>query len=468
MQAVKKCFSRLFGEREEEAGFAVRFSNRALAALILPLIAEQFLGLLMGAMDTIMVSSLGDACVSGVSLIDMIFILFFNILSALATGGAVVASRKIGAKEPEQACRSAAALMFITLAAAMLLWGLTAVWDVRLIRLLYGSIEDDVMQAAATYMRTIAVSFPAVALYSSAAALYRSMGNSRITMLASSAANVLNVAGNALCIYVLKWGVFGAALATVVSRFALAVFFLVKIGSKKLEIHLDYRRLFRELPDRQLSRSILSVGLPGSLESGTFQLGRILVLSIISTFGTVQITANAVANNIDSLGVTPGFAVQLAVITVVGQCYGAGDRRAVKYYTSKLMRLSWAIFFVYDMLLFAAMPLLLVLYKVSEEARGLAVILIFIHNGMAIPLWTPSFVLPNAMKAVGDAKYVMVFAVLSMFLFRVGLSKIFSLFGWGAIGVWIAMVADWIARIVCFVLRWRKWCRGETGETRLP
>ncbi len=463
MRTIRSVLQKLFGEREEEQSFALRFSNKDLAALILPLIAEQFLGVLMGAMDTMMVSSLGDASVSGVSLIDQIYVLFFSVLSALATGGAVVASRKIGAKKPREACRSALSLMFISLTASLLLLILVSVADVRLIRLLYGTIEPEVMDAAAVYMRTIAISFPAVGIYGAASALFRSMGNSRITMLASSAANLLNIAGNALCIFVLHWGVFGAALATVISRFVLAVFFLIRIKRPDQDIHFDFFQLFREKPDKKLARSILSVGLPGSLESGTFQLGRILVLSIISTFGTVQITANAVAGNIDNLGVMPGFAFQLAMITVVGQCLGAGDKKAVRYYTAKLLRLCWALFLVYDtILLFAALPTLLTLYKVSPDARDLAVKLIFIHNGIGIFLWTPGFVLPNALKAVGEARYVMIVAVLSMFIFRVGLSKILAGYGWGALGVWWAMIADWIIRITFFVLRWRKWCREKS------
>jgi len=207
----------------------------------------------------------------------------------------------------------------------------------------------------------------------------------------------------------------------------------------------------------ELTKNILSVGLPSSLESGTFQLGRILVLSIISTFGTAQITANAVANDIDSLGVMTGFAFSLAIVTVIGQCYGAGDARAVKYYTSKLIRLSILTSAVFNAFLLIILPLLLSFYSVSDEARNLAIILILIHNLCSVAMWTHSFVLPNAMKAVGDAKFVMICAVLSMFICRVGMSYILGIrFGLGALGVWISMIVDWIVRITCFMVRWKK------------
>ena len=453
---MKSLLARAFGENPVEDSFAVRFSNKTLYALLLPLIVEQFLSVFMGIMDTVMVSSLGDAAVSGVSLVDMIFILFINIFSSMATGGAVVASRCIGAKNPEDASRAARSVLLISLAASLLMLGVVAVADTRLLRLLYGQIEDDVMAACTVYMRTTMISFPFIALYSACTALFRSIGNSKISMVASTAANLLNVAGNAFTIFVLRWGVFGAALSTVVSRFLLMLYFLVKIADRKLPIHVDYKALFTEKPDAASVKSILSVGLPGSLESGTFQLGRILVLSIISTFGTAQIAANAVANNIDTFGVMTGFAFNLAIITVVGQCVGAEDWRAVRYYTDKMIRMSYASFVLFNAVLFSSLPLLLKLYQVSPEARSLAVILIAIHNGMGILLWTPSFVLPNAMKAAGDARFVMVVAVLSMFIFRVGFSEILGKrMGMGAVGVWCAMVVDWIVRTVVFTIRWR-------------
>ena len=460
---------RLFAERPEEDAFAVRFTNKALFALLLPLVVEQFLSILMGIMDTVMVSSLGDASVSGVSLVDMIFILFINIFNALATGGAVVASRCVGARQPENAKRAARSIVLISFAASLLMLFVVAAADTRLLRLLYGQIEDDVMSASTIYMRTTVISFPFIALYSACAALFRSVGNSKISMVASTAANLLNVAGNAFTIFVLRWGIFGAALSTVVSRFLLMAYFLWKIADRKLAVSVNYKSLFTEKPDGASVRNILSVGLPGSLESGTFQLGRILVLSIISTFGTAQIAANAVANNIDTFGVMTGFAFNLAIITVAGQCVGAGDWRAVRYYTGKLLRLSYASFVLFNAVLFAALPLLLRLYRVSPEAHDLAVILIAIHNGAAILFWTPSFVTPNAMKAAGDARFVMIVAVLSMFLFRVGFSEIIGRrMGMGAVGVWIAMVFDWIFRTAVFALRWRSILRKKESESPSP
>ncbi|MBQ9718659.1 MAG: polysaccharide biosynthesis C-terminal domain-containing protein, partial [Clostridia bacterium] len=217
-------------EKIDEREFKIQFTRRALVALIVPLIIEQILGILMGIVDTMMVSGLGDAAVSGVSLVDMLCALFINMFGALATGGAVVASRAIGAGDPDRAKRSAAGLMLICLTASLAIMIVVYAADVRLIRLLYGELEADVSQAARTYLLVSAVSFPFIALYNGAAALFRSMGNSKISMTCSIFVNVLNVAGNALCIYVLHLGVFGAALATVVGRIAACVFLMIRLG----------------------------------------------------------------------------------------------------------------------------------------------------------------------------------------------------------------------------------------------
>lgn len=457
MTKIKAIFQKWFGGNPVEDEFRIKFSQKALLALIIPLIAEQFLGMLMGIADTIMVSSLGDAAVSGVSLVDMIFILFFNVLNALATGGAIISSRAVGENNPDKARRSASCLVLIAAVSSVALMIFVYAFDKSLLRLLFGTIEDDVMSAAVTYMRITLISFPAVALYNSAAALFRAIGNSKISMITQTAVNVLNIAGNAVFIFVFKWGIAGAALATLLGRLAAAAFLLVKLADKNTPIRVDYKKLFREKPDSGLMKNILSIGVPSSLENGTFQLGKILVLSVISGFGTAQITANAVGNNMAAFGVMTGFAYSFGIVTIVGQCVGAGDWRAVKYYAAKLIRLSYLTLAVFNALLFAALPLMLSFYSVSDEARELAILLIFIHNGFAVLFWTPAFVLPNAMKAVGDAKFVMVIAILSMFIFRVGFSYILGVqLGLGAIGVWLAMIIDWIFRTICFFIRWKQ------------
>ncbi len=452
MNKIKAFFKKYFGENECEAEFKLRFSDKALWTLILPLIVEQFLGTLMGIADTVMVSSQGDAAVSGVSLVDMIFVLFFNIFSALATGGAVVASRAIGEENHEKARRSASCLLVICLAASLGLMAIVYVLDTRLLRLLFGSIENDVMSAAEIYMHTTLVSFPMVALYSAAAALFRAEGNSKISMQISVLMNIINIVGNAVCIFGLKMGVDGVAWPSVISRVVAAALILARCYQKGHALTVPKTIKL----DGKMAKRILGIGIPSAFENSLFEAGRILVVSMISTFGTVQIAANAVANNLDGMGTIPGKALGLAMITVVGRCIGAGDSEQAVYYTKKLMVWAYIAMGVFNGAILLFLPQIVSIYALSGATMQLAILLVQIHAGSGLFLWPASFVLPNALRAANDVKFTMVVSVLSMAIWRLGFSYLIGVhMGLGAIGVWIAMVVDWVCRVVCFVLRFR-------------
>ena len=434
------------------------FTGTDLRKLIFPLIIEQVLAVSVGMIDTVMISSLGESSVSGVSLVDMINVLIIYLLSALATGGAVVASQFMGAKREKDACKSAVQLLAVMLLFSGFIMGFSLILNRRILRLFFGAIEPEVMTAAVTYFRISAISYPFIGLYNCCAALFRSMGNSRVSMLVSGGANLLNVAGNALLIYVFPYGVAGAAISTAFSRFVSMAVMLVMLANKKHPIHISFRERFRF--NGGIVRKILYVGIPNSLENSLFQLGRLIVVSIIAGFGTVQIAANAVANNIDGLGCIPGQALNLAMITVVGQCVGAGDYTQARFYTRKLMKITYLITAVWDSLIMLSLPLTLRLYNLSKEATELAAVLIIIHQAFAILLWPTSFTLPNTLRAANDVKYSMIISIFSMWTFRIVFSYILGKqFQMGAIGVWIAMVLDWLFRAICFLLRYRghKW-----------
>ena len=446
------------------------FTNKDLRKLIIPLIIEQLLGISVGMFDTIMISSLGDSAVSGVSLVDMLNVLMINIFAALATGGAVICAHEIGRVKAERersgeasngfpgARASAVQLLWVLLFSSVLIAGV-AIWlRVGLLRLCFGKIEDDVMGYALIYFVISAISYPAIAIYNGLAALFRTMGNSRITMIASVLVNLLNIVGNALFIYVFKFGVAGAAWSSTLSRLFGMVMLLVIIRKKSGQIYIRFSE-FR-LPELGTIKRILRIGIPGSLENSVFQLGRILVISMIAGFGTVQVAANAVANNLDAFGCIPGQALGLATITVVGQSIGAGNFVEARKYEQKLMKVAFASMAILNIIIIATLPLSLKLYSVSDEALKLASILIILHDGFAILLWPPSFVLPNALRAAQDVKFTMVVSIFSMIFFRIFFTWIIGVrLGFGIVGVWIAMIFDWIFRGSCFTYRIRsgKW-----------
>ena len=428
------------------------FTNRQLLTLLWPLIIEQTLEILVGMADTVMVSSVGEAAISGVSLVDMINQLIITLFGALATGGAVVTSQHLGAKRPEDAARSAgqlvalSALLGVGVAAFCLL---TRTWQLRLF---FGTISDEVMQACLTYFTITALSFPFLALYNAGAAIFRSTGNSAVSMRVSVIVNAINFCGNAFCVFVLRMGVAGVAVPTLVSRAVGAVIILALAARPDYVLCITPQSVTR-LEGRTV-RSILHIGIPSAFENSLFQLGRVLVVSLSSLFGTVHISANAVANNLDAIGCIVGNAMGLAMITVIGRCVGAQDFDQTRYYTKKLLAWDYLAQGAVNVAVLLLLPQILSMYTLTPETRQLAWTLVMIHNGCAIFLWPASFVLPNALRAANDVRFTMVVATASMLVWRMGLSWILCVnMGMGAVGVWIAMIVDWVCRILCFVAR---------------
>ncbi len=437
------------------------FSKKDLRKLIIPLILEQTLAITVGMADTMMISSAGEAAVSGVSLVDMFNNLIISVLAALATGGAVVTSQCIGAGRREEACRSARQLVFTEAAITIGISVLVLLFHRQILGLFFGQIEADVMQNAIIYLIISVFSFPLLAVYDSCAALYRSMGNAQITLKISLLMNVINVVGNAIGVYVLKLGVAGVAIPSLVSRGVAGVVLFTLLHNPDNLVFLT-REKFKV--DATIVKRILFIGIPSGIENGIFQLGRVLVVSIIAAFGTSQIAANGVANSLDSMGCIVGQAMSLAMITVIGRCVGAGEEGQVRYYTKKLLGETYFYTAVINSIILLLLPWILQIYGLGEETTRLSYILVMIHDGRAIFLWPASFVLPNMLRACNDVKYTMVVSIFSMITFRIGFSYVFGVhMGWMAVGVWAAMVIDWVFRVLCFVGRylagtWRKKC----------
>ena len=428
------------------------FTKRALFTLIWPLLLEQTLSVTMGMADTLMVAGVGEAAVSSVSLVDTLNVLIIQILSALATGGAVIASQYLGRRDTENACRSAAQL-YSVLGISTVVVGIVCMLLSRpILRGVFGSIDEDVMRFAQQYFLISAVSYPFIGLYNGGAALFRAQGNSRISMLASLVMNVINIAGNALLIYGFGMGVIGAALATLIGRVFAAVFILWQ--NQNLSNPLRVQELADLKPRSQPIRQILSLGIPSGLENGMFQIGKLCVSSLTSTLGTSAIAANAVANSVSTLANIPGNTMSLAMIPVIGQCLGAGDKKQAKHYSVTLLGIAIGGLAIANALVFVLMPEIVTWFNLSAEASVLCTTVVHMFNVASVFFWATSFTLPNALRAGGDAKYTMTVSIISMWLFRVILSYFFVLqFQLGLAGVWLGMFCDWVFRSICFLIR---------------
>lgn len=434
------------------------FSGTDLRKLIIPLVIEQILMMLVGIVDTMMVSYVGESAISGVALVDMVNNLIITVLAALATGGAVIVSQYLGSKNNDGANRSAAQLISITFLFSAAIMVICLVLHRGILTLLYGSVEPAVMDAAITYFFISALSFPFLGLYNSSAALFRSMRKTNITMYVSIFMNVLNVAGNAVGIFVLRAGVAGVAVPTLISRVAASIVMLVLLLRSKSGITVKMKEIFSF--DQSVIGRILKIAVPNGIENGLFMLGKVLVTSIVALFGTTQIAANGVSGSINSIAIIVVSSINLAIVTVVGQCIGAKEYDQAKYYTKKLMIISYIATGTLTLLVWAVLPLLLSLYDVSAETYSLSYTLIMMHNVFAFLLHPTSFNLSNSLRAAGDVKFTMYVGIGSMIVFRLGTAVLFGLvFQMGVIGVWIAMGMDWLGRSVAFVLRYRsgKW-----------
>lgn len=442
--------------KEETQGML--YSNADLRRLILPLIMEQLLAILVGMLDTVMISGVGEAAVSGVSLVDSVNILVINIFAALATGGAVVAGHALGQKNKEQAGRSAwqmvLFLLYTSLVTTILLLGAHKV----ILRAVFGQVEEAVMSSAATYLIITGLSICPLALYNGCAALFRAMGNSRTTMYISLLMNLINLVGNAILIFGFDMGVAGAAIATLIARTVSAILIFRLMLDEKRDIHFKGRLTLRM--DFPLVKRILFIGIPNGLENSLFQLGKILLLSLVSTFGTSAIAANAVCGTITNFNILPGMAIGMAILSVSSVCIGAGEIGQVRYYTKKMMGLAWLCMSGMSLILTVGAPLFLKIYHLTPETATLAMQVIRFHAVMCMISWVPSFSLPNTLRAAGDVVWTMIIAILSMWTFRIITAYIFSyVFHLGLIGIWIAMTIDWTFRAICYTLRYRsgKW-----------
>ena len=433
---------------------AACLTRKALLTLIWPLLVEQLLSVLVGMADVLMVAVLGEAAISGVSLVDALNNLFMQVLFALSAGGTVVCAQLIGAGDSERAARAGAQLYFITVSAMTAVMLLFLAGGRRLLGLLYGQVDTAVMDSATVYFLITALSFPLLAIYNAGIAIFRAQGNTKLSMKVSLRMNILNLIGNAFCIFVLKMGVAGVAIPTVLARGYAAAVITKRI--QRPEHPLRMRSAADLRPNGELIRKVLSIGLPNGMESGLFRLGTVLLQSLVATLGTASIAAYAVANNLATYLYLPGNALGAAMITVVGQCYGAGAYDQAKKHAKWLLRLNYLMAAVIGAALIVGSGFWVGLYQLTGESKELARSLITAHS-LAMVIWPTAFLFPYYFRAIGRAAFTMWIAIIAMWVFRIGLAYLFvRVLGMSVLGVWYAMFIDWAFRTVVYLTTFPK------------
>lgn len=423
----------------------------------------------IGACDQIMVSSIvvdgiQGIGVSAVSLIDQLGQLFIQLFAAFATGGAVVASQYLGQKSEEMARKSARQLLNICVFIGIMLIAVCLPLRKVILNFLFGGADAKVMENALIYFVWILFSFPVLGIYNSCAALCRSMGNSKISLKVSFIMNLINIGGNALLIYVLKFGVSGAGISTLVSR-CVAAFIMLCILHQKGRWQIYLEKIWIPQIDFKLIAKILKVAVPSGIENSVFHIGKTLVYSFMSGFGTIALAANGVANTVCSFSNIPGNAIGLASVTIIGQCIGADEKKQAKYYGKKLLKASYIGMFLTAGFVSIISPFAVKAFNVGTQAQILSNYVIWSCMTANVLFWSMSFVMPNILRGAGDAKYTMIVSNISMWLFRVLFSFLISKYllyrytentSLALFGVWIGMYIDWVFRGLFFGLRFHR------------
>lgn len=435
-----------------------RFSNEALKSMIIPLFIEQLLLMIVGMADTMMVSYAGEATVSGVSLDTMIYTIFILIFSSLGAGGAVITAQYIGRKDRENADLSASQMFrtsFLVSCAVMVILLFTGS---LILHLLYPTVEPDVMAACRTYLWIVTLSFPANAVYNAGTALYRAMGKTSVTMRVSMAMNLVNVIGNAIGIFVLHAGAAGVAWPTTIAWYFAAVIMTLLCLRKENGVCIRPELVMKS--DPQMRGRILKVAVPNAVEGGLFQAAKVVLGSLIATFGTAQIAANGIGQTIWSLSAVMSSALSPAFITTIGQCMGAKDPEAADYYLRKLLRITTLLTFTWNMFILLCLPLLLPLYDISDETKHLITVIVIIHNIFCGTIGAFFGPMSAGLRAAGDVKFTMYASIFCTVIFRTALSFILCLgLNMGVIGIAWAMVSDWSLKALILGLRYKsgKW-----------
>ena len=429
------------------------FSSQDLRKIIIPLILQQALAVTVGMLDSVMVASAGEAAVSGVSLVDNLSLLMIYVISALASGGAITISQSLGAQNYQLAKEGAKQLVWVVFFLALAITVPCLLFRNSILDLIFGSIAPEIMDNARVYFLFTALSYPLLGVYNACSAIFRAGGNSRISLWTSLLMNVVNVAGNALLIYGFHLGAAGAAIATLFARLVGAAIILYRVCSPTAPIRIE--KLLHYQPKWPMIRRICQIGIPNGIENGMFQFGKVITQSLISTFGAVQIAANAAANPISAMQYIPGSAIGMAVPVIVGRCIGAGEFGQAKHYSKKLMKATYLSLLVVTLPTFVFAETFVSLYHLSAPSSELAVRLLQMHSLWVCTVWPLAFTLPHTFRAASDVRFPMVISSISMWVCRVGLSFVFgNTLKLGLVGVWLAMSCDWTFRAIIFVIHY--------------
>lgn len=440
---------KLFSLRLKQEGI---FTDKMIFDLVFPVFIQQVMSAVIKITDTIMVSYVGEAAVAGISFITTLDNLVNNFLFALAIGGSVVVSQYIGRNDLEKGCDAVKNMLYSIVPIAIVACLIMFAFQIPILQVLLGAVEKDVFQSAQIYFSLALFSYPFYAMFYTASAVLRAMRDTRLVMLCTVSMLALNLALKVLLIYVLKLGVLGAGVSMLTSAAVVGIIMVIMLCNTSRKVHV--KNIFQVELDFKMIKRILSVGVPNGIENGLFQFGQLTLQRLTATFGTVALAANAIVKELNPISFVITKSFQNSIVTIVGQCMGAGEQEEAAMYTKHILKVCYILSLFVNLVCIVFNPQLVSLFGLSSEVNEIASSIFYVYCIGAIFFYPTSYMLPNALRGAGDTKYTMVVSMMTMFGLRIGMAYVLGQWlGLGLLGIWLAMQIDWIARSAFFVGR---------------
>ncbi len=441
----------------------VRFSNKKILSLVLPIFLEQIMIAGMGIADTYMVASLGESAVAGVSLVVSIDKLLRQIFVALATGSGIILSQYIGAGDKKSSedtllCSSHIVLIIGLIISAMVIF----VGD-PFLSMMFSSVEGSVMKSAQIYFLCIGSTYFLAAIYNFGTASYHAMGNGKVPLIASVFMMIINLVLKYIFIYIFDWGVAGAGISTAAGMGIVGIALLISMKRERCEVRLKGFLNFKY--GKNLIGRIFKVSVPNVIENGMFQFGLVVLQGLIATLGTASIAANGLVNNLTPLMYALGTGFSLTTVVIVGQCMGGGNPNEVSFYFKHILKLDYLFTIINGIIVFITIDMIIPIFGMSAETNHLASKVMHFYIISASLLYPSAMAAAYGLRGIGDTKFVMYISILSMFVLRIAMAYVFvNVFKFGVIGIWYAQGLDWLMRSIMF---WGRFLRGKWKHIRL-
>jgi len=448
-----------------DSAISFKFRVRELLRITLPMVVEHLSLSVIAMVSAMLVAGVGEHAISAMGMVDSVLNLIFALFAALTVGGVIVVSQYMGREDIVRAKAACGQAVLLATVFSLIVAGILLIFGAGILSALFPAAADDVAESARTFLVLVSLSFPALALRETIFGLLRGTGDTLTPMTISIVTNILNLLlGIALILGIDWWfirispmGVAGAGTALLISRTlgAIAGGWFVARRVKRIRLNrLSYLR-----PNFSMQKTIMRLGMPTSLESGLFNVGALIIQMLIVSMGTAAIATHAIGSNIMGFVNVPGNALATSLMILVGARIGRGEAEDVLPTARFVVFAGMGAFAVVCLGVFFMRGWLFGLFSPEPETLVYLNRVIIVALVASPLLWPSSFIAPAALRATGDVMHPMIVSIISMLGVRVVISLVLGVFmGWGILGVWLGMTADWLVRGICF---WVRLIRGK-------